>query len=168
MLPLSVVPLRPLGCPTPTARDIPRIRGPAQTASSSSQDRAERGAPSGLPLQRWQRSSMTGSSHSPACAPRLRVRLSLSFPWRLQLQASRVWGAGRRQGKRLKSRVEKERWELLAERQAVAQRKGRTQPGQGVTSEVRPKEMVLGEKRWQRLAREEGTKRKVKLERPKL
>lgn len=34
--------------------------------------------------------------------------------------------------------------------------------------EARPKEMVLGEKRWQRLAREEETKRKVKLERPKL
>lgn len=30
--------------------------------------------------------------------------------------------------------METERWELLAERPAVAQRKGRTQPGQGVTS----------------------------------
>uniref|UniRef100_A0A8B9S196 Uncharacterized protein n=1 Tax=Accipiter nisus TaxID=211598 RepID=A0A8B9S196_9AVES len=115
------------------------------------------------------RSSMTGSSHSSAYAPQLQVRLSLTFPWRLQLQASRVWDAGRKQSKRLKSRVETERWELRAERPAVAQRKGRTQPGQGVTSGGQAKRNGVGkEKRWQRLAREKETKRKVQLERPKL
>ncbi|XP_074720691.1 coiled-coil domain-containing protein 185-like [Strix uralensis] len=41
------------------------------------------------------------------------MRLPQSFTRRLQLQASRVWDTGRRQDKKLKSRVAKDGWQLL-------------------------------------------------------
>lgn len=40
--------------------------------------------------------------------------------------------------------MEKERWELLAERPVVAQRKGQTQLGQGVTSGGQAKRNGVG------------------------
>uniref|UniRef100_A0A8C6ZNG9 Uncharacterized protein n=1 Tax=Nothoprocta perdicaria TaxID=30464 RepID=A0A8C6ZNG9_NOTPE len=89
-----------------------------------------------------------------------------------QLPDSEVWDEVRKQDKKLRSRLE-EKQQLMVEnlkrwQRDQDQRKARCRQDEERLLEARQKDMMLRENKWKRLAQEEETKRKAKLERSKL